>query len=779
MYQIDKIQSLKIGVQGENNATNIVIDMSSWANEFPSAQFHVLFKPYNSPYVYPMTSSYDSDHKVLTWRVGASATAVVGVGYTEVRAQDSNGLIKKTRIIPTVVEDSVSGIETDPPEPQEEWVTEVLDAATAAVNSGLDAEAYAVGQRNGEDVGPTDPAYHNNAKYYAQEIGPQVPAAVAEWLDDHPEATTTVDYRITDKIFATVGSMIDDYSLANGEKVRTNGYYASGDGGGAYYVVSNTASGIYETLGNGKYALLVPDKQKMLNILQVGAHNDGSADVSTLVNTYTSNYAIYFPAGIYKVSSPLNIKNPITGQNWTETSNYVASNKPKDITVLQSAINSADDSVAVINLTGSFANAYIQKFDIICSGYEMGIKVDGMTVRMTNTFVDKVSIRSLKSTGIYLGKNSDETPSGGTTGRSRLIQVGQVTIMGLLNYDTIGIETHSPDLVMDHLWICTKVGLNLYFTAFVHIAHIYCGPLGVDTNHWWNNTKGIVLHTLSRLTADHLYLDTCNSNIHVDGYNYSFSAANIFVYGDASPLQAGSGYSYSEFITYGSENYKDTGIILIGALDYACDRPYEASMTPISVAVTNTEHIKINQINGRIYTPASPTNGGNFNKFPQTKGLPQDCYKWVIDQNATVGNCIEIATLRYNTRPSEAIIKVMSTGYKAILRIYKSNYEMTPNMYVTELQTTPDYNLTFYYTVDTSSKIIHIYAVAYDTYMLINVEIESISSYMSAIAYGNVSYETIQERFKFFEVAYDSNTMSSPTVNNIDATLAAQLRQIL
>lgn len=39
-------------------------------------------------------------------------------------------------------------------------------ARGAAEDSAEDAEAWAVGQRNGADVPSTDPAYHNNAKYY-------------------------------------------------------------------------------------------------------------------------------------------------------------------------------------------------------------------------------------------------------------------------------------------------------------------------------------------------------------------------------------------------------------------------------------------------------------------------------------------------------------------------------------------------------------------------------------------------------------------------------------
>ena len=46
---------------------------------------------------------------------------------------------------------------------------EIVANAEAAETNALDAEAWAVGQRDGEDVPSTDEAYHNNAKYYAQQ----------------------------------------------------------------------------------------------------------------------------------------------------------------------------------------------------------------------------------------------------------------------------------------------------------------------------------------------------------------------------------------------------------------------------------------------------------------------------------------------------------------------------------------------------------------------------------------------------------------------------------
>ena len=46
--------------------------------------------------------------------------------------------------------------------------------------SAKNAEAWAVGQRGGVDVPSTDPTYHNNAKYYAEQAGEIIEEAAAE-----------------------------------------------------------------------------------------------------------------------------------------------------------------------------------------------------------------------------------------------------------------------------------------------------------------------------------------------------------------------------------------------------------------------------------------------------------------------------------------------------------------------------------------------------------------------------------------------------------------------
>ena len=54
----------------------------------------------------------------------------------------------------------------------------------------------------------------------------------------------------------------------------------------------------------------------MLNVLDLGVKNDGSADISEIVNTHTAKGTLYFPAGIYKVAKPLWLKQPICGDGY-------------------------------------------------------------------------------------------------------------------------------------------------------------------------------------------------------------------------------------------------------------------------------------------------------------------------------------------------------------------------------------------------------------------------------------------------------------------------------
>lgn len=133
-YEVDKLQYLTIGQEGENNAAIINIDMTTWVEALTDRGYnnicvHLLFKPYNQS-VPVEVGEWNRDTKILTWTVGTSATAYPGLGYAEIRAfnhPDEGLLLKKSKVIPTMVNDSVSGVDGGtPPAPYDDWVNQIL-----------------------------------------------------------------------------------------------------------------------------------------------------------------------------------------------------------------------------------------------------------------------------------------------------------------------------------------------------------------------------------------------------------------------------------------------------------------------------------------------------------------------------------------------------------------------------------------------------------------------------------------------------------------------------
>lgn len=144
--KIDNIYHLIAGVQGENLGNPIRMDMTSWAFQHPGATFHALFKRPGDIFSYPVVTQRDGN--IMTWFPTVTDTEYLGVGFLEVRAIDARtGMIKKSRIIPTAIERSVTGLDTeDPPEPFKDWVDIVLNArdeAEDARDEAMDAKELA------------------------------------------------------------------------------------------------------------------------------------------------------------------------------------------------------------------------------------------------------------------------------------------------------------------------------------------------------------------------------------------------------------------------------------------------------------------------------------------------------------------------------------------------------------------------------------------------------------------------------------------------------------
>lgn len=188
MYDIMHLPNvIEIGRCGENLFRTIEIDMRPWLQVLPDGVASIIHvRPGETESDAYITGATMTDG-ILRWSpTNADLGTVEGYGQMEVfleETADSDTKRGKSVIVQSFVRGAIASGEATPPEPQESWLeqmtelkTETVTAASEAAGSADDAadsaedsEAWAVGQRNGTDVGSDDPTYHNNSKYYSED----------------------------------------------------------------------------------------------------------------------------------------------------------------------------------------------------------------------------------------------------------------------------------------------------------------------------------------------------------------------------------------------------------------------------------------------------------------------------------------------------------------------------------------------------------------------------------------------------------------------------------
>ena len=128
---------LQLGRQGENNARQIVFDITDWKAEF-GADGTVALLAQRPRETEPYPVDIVVSGSAVTWLVSAADTAKPGI-YGQAELQYRIGdVVVKSAIWRTFVADSLGIPSPEPPEPQQAWVDQVLDAAqtveTATVN---------------------------------------------------------------------------------------------------------------------------------------------------------------------------------------------------------------------------------------------------------------------------------------------------------------------------------------------------------------------------------------------------------------------------------------------------------------------------------------------------------------------------------------------------------------------------------------------------------------------------------------------------------------------
>ena len=108
--------------------------------------------------------------------------------------------------------------------------------------------------------------------------------------------------------FDNVSELTSATNLINGSYARTLGYYTVGDGGGAFYLITDTQpSTHYEEVGDSLYAKLLIDEETSVD--QYGAKGDGTTDDTSIIQEAIDELSIVnFGKKTYLVSSTLTVK---------------------------------------------------------------------------------------------------------------------------------------------------------------------------------------------------------------------------------------------------------------------------------------------------------------------------------------------------------------------------------------------------------------------------------------------------------------------------------------
>ncbi len=118
---------LHLGKQGENLARTVLFDeVELWKKTFGDGKCELLHQRNGDVSPYPVKLEIEDD--CICWKITNADTAIVGDGKCELRYIVGD-VVVKSKIWITTVSESLGDDIAEPPEPQQAWVDEVLDAA--------------------------------------------------------------------------------------------------------------------------------------------------------------------------------------------------------------------------------------------------------------------------------------------------------------------------------------------------------------------------------------------------------------------------------------------------------------------------------------------------------------------------------------------------------------------------------------------------------------------------------------------------------------------------
>ena len=274
----------------------------------------------------------------------------------------------------------------------------------------LDSEAWAVGQRDGEDVGSSDPAYHNNAKWYVQQGG-----SSAQTASEAAQTATTKAGEAQASAEAAAESArtltIDDTLTQAGQAADSKAVRNAVEGvrEGLNQIYSDQIVGMEET-GEAsispnlfKYAELIGERKSIYSI------SNGKVTLSD--NAAYNTYLI--PVDGESTYTFTNCRSAVlvSDKNLTaigQIKTYITSVQSADAKYIVFSFSPTDYPVSTYSITKPVSNYYIPNNWNISKASIDTAQVDGMlptgkTVESSNLFPKATLVAS----GKYVDRISD------------------------------------------------------------------------------------------------------------------------------------------------------------------------------------------------------------------------------------------------------------------------------------------------------------------------------------------------------------------------------------
>lgn len=132
---------LWLGRTGENNAREIVFDIHHWQDEYGPGIVELIVKRPGEESMYPV--AVETDGGFVHWVISSADVEHAGTdGRAELRYYIGDTLVK-SKIWVTSISKSLELPEIMPPEPQQSWVDQVIQAGADAKTAALDAKTAA------------------------------------------------------------------------------------------------------------------------------------------------------------------------------------------------------------------------------------------------------------------------------------------------------------------------------------------------------------------------------------------------------------------------------------------------------------------------------------------------------------------------------------------------------------------------------------------------------------------------------------------------------------